>query len=78
MDVYTLVKIDDLIEKSEIELESSDTKNKRLSVKLPYDTASHTIEIEGSNDDELIDSFKEQVNHCLDQMIDHLNDCKLD
>lgn len=77
MDVYTLQRIEDLIENSEITIDSVDIDSKTLSVLLPYETASIVIELEGSTDDEIIESFKEGVNGRLDEMIDHLNDVKL-
>lgn len=76
MDIYTLQRIEDLIEGSEISIDGVDIDNKILSVLLPYETAAVVIELEGSNDDEIIESFKAGVNHRLDSMIDHLNECK--
>lgn len=78
MDIYTLQRIEDLLEDSEIEIESFDIDKRTLNVLLPYESTAIVIELEGTNDDAIIESFKENVNHRLDQMIDHLNDCKLD
>lgn len=77
MDIYTLEKIEDLIENSEISIQDVDLIKKTVDVLLPYETASIVIELEGSTDDELIESFKVGVNHRLEDMINHLNDCKL-
>jgi hypothetical protein len=47
-----------------------------VEVLLPYDSSSVDIEIEGETDEERIESFKEGVNYRLEQMINHLKDCK--
>jgi len=60
----------------DIQIESiTDTS---VDVLVPYETASLSIELEGNSDDEIIESFKDGVNKRLNEMIDHLNDCKLD
>lgn len=48
-----------------------------VTVLLPYSTAEIGIEIDGDTDDEQIESFISGINQVLDDMIDHLGDCKL-
>lgn len=48
-----------------------------ITILLPYSDAEVEIEIEGSTIEERVDSFITGVNHELEQMINHLEDCKL-
>ncbi|ASA20924.1 hypothetical protein [Paenibacillus donghaensis] len=64
--------------KGDIEIESIDLENMQVDVLFPYEIAAISIELEGKDDDEIIESFKSGVNSRLNNMIDHLNDCKLD
>lgn len=50
---------------------------KSVTVLLPYDNAEIEIEIEGVTEKDKIDSFIHGVNQKLDDMINHLEDCKL-
>lgn len=61
----------------DIQIESIDLEGMNVYVLVPYETAATSIELEGSNDDEIIESFKEGVNGKLNEMIDHLDECKL-
>ncbi|MGK5511758.1 hypothetical protein [Brevibacillus formosus] len=63
--------------KVEIQIESIDLEEMNVDVLLPYESSSVSIELEGDNDKEIMESFKLGVNKRLDEMIDHLNDCKL-
>lgn len=60
----------------EVEIEYVDMSKMAVDVLLPYETTSHVIELEGSTDDEVVESFKDGVNKRLDDMINHLEDCK--
>ena len=64
-------------EVGDILIEGFDHKGKSVDVLLPYETTSVSIELEGQSEDELVESFKEGVNRRIDDMINHLNDCKL-
>ena len=48
-----------------------------VTVLLPYSTAEFEIQIEGDTIQEQVESFTTGVNYLLDEMIDHLDDCKL-
>lgn len=63
-------------ESGDIEITSIDLETMSASVLLPYELAEVSIELEGSSDDDIIESFKEGVNKRLDDMINHLTDCK--
>ena len=45
---------------------------------LPYGNQEIPIEAEGDTEAEKLESFVSAVNQALDDMIDHLGDCKLD
>lgn len=45
---------------------------------LPYSNQEIPIEVEGNTEVEQLESFVSAVNQALDDMIDHLGDCKLD
>lgn len=49
-----------------------------VDVIFPYETSSYAVELEGKTDEEIIESFKENVNGRLSDMVNHLEDCKLD
>ncbi|WP_188069028.1 hypothetical protein [Brevibacillus brevis] len=63
--------------KGDIQIESINLEEMSVDVLLPYESASTSVELEGENDEEIIESFKSEVNKRLNDMIDHLNDCKL-
>lgn len=44
---------------------------------LPYDNAERLLTLYGSTDEEKIACFIELINSSLNDMIDHLGDCKL-
>ena len=48
-----------------------------VNLRLPYNNAIFCCEIEGENDEELLESFMSETNLMLQNMIDHLEDCKL-
>lgn len=52
-------------------------KSNFITLLFPYSNAEIEIEIEGDNEEELIEDFIEKVNQQIDDMIDHLGDCKL-
>lgn len=62
----------------DIQIESIDLDGKSVDVVFPYETSAISVELEGSDDEEIIESFKHGINSRLNDMIDHLNDCKLD
>lgn len=61
----------------EIEIEFIDLSNKAVVVMLPYETSSVVINLEGDTDEGLVESFKRGVNQRLEDMCNHLNECKL-
>lgn len=63
-------------ENGDVELTGVNLAAKYATVRLPYETAEVTIDLEGDSEEEIMESFKENVNYRLDRMIDHLNDCK--
>ncbi|RCX22892.1 hypothetical protein DFP94_101481 [Fontibacillus phaseoli] len=65
-------------ENGEVEIESIDLTKMAVDVILPYESSSYAIELEGETDEEIIESFKEKVNGRLSDMVNHLEDCKLD
>lgn len=64
-------------ENGEIQIENIYMSLMLVEVVLPYESSSIEIELEGSTDDEIIQSFIEGVNSRIDDMINELNDCKL-
>ncbi|MFF2532249.1 hypothetical protein ACFVS2_25400 [Brevibacillus sp. NPDC058079] len=63
--------------KGDIQIESINLEEMNVNVLVPYESSAISVELEGENDKEIIESFKVEVNKRLDDMIDHLNDCKL-
>lgn len=63
-------------ENGDIEILHYYEKQKIVDVLLPYESSSVIIELQGETEEELIESFKEEVNHRLQAMIDHLEECK--
>lgn len=59
------------------ELEFVSYKANYISLLFPYSYTEIEVEIEGNNDEEQIDDFITKVNQQLDDMSDHLKDCKL-
>ncbi|MFB5759031.1 hypothetical protein [Paenibacillus medicaginis] len=65
-----------LKQKSDIEV--VEINDKEIVLHLPYETALVDISLEGDSDEERIELFKENLNSRLQNMIDHLEECKLD
>lgn len=65
-----------LKESGDIEITEVNLKGAYVSVLLPYETSEVVIELEGDAEEDIIESFKENVNKRLDDMVNHLNDCK--
>lgn len=61
----------------EIKVVNWNISETKISVLFPYSSSEFEFEIEGNSDEEKVESFVEQINHFLDSMIDHLEDCKL-
>lgn len=70
-------KLKQLCHGNDIQIDSIDIKTMNVDVLLPYESSTFSIEVEGKSEDEIIKSFKEGVNSRLEDMINHLNDCKL-
>jgi hypothetical protein len=64
-------------ENGDVQIENIDMSIMLVDVFLPYESSSVEIELEGSTDDEIIQSFIEGVNRRINDMIDELNNCKL-
>ncbi|WP_339304455.1 hypothetical protein NST33_18235 [Paenibacillus sp. FSL L8-0435] len=64
-------------ESSEIDIEGISLEDKTVSVLFPYDSSCHLIKFEGTTKEEIADSFRDEINQHLQDMIDHLEDCKL-
>jgi hypothetical protein len=62
----------------DIEVVKVDPSLESVEVLLPYESSSVDIELEGETDIERIESFKIGVNRRLNEMINHLEDCKFD
>lgn len=62
---------------SEIVIVKINTKTMTVDVLVPYGHDTVSIDIKGDNTDALAESFRVGLNHYLDQMIDHLEECKL-
>ncbi|ASA22632.1 hypothetical protein [Paenibacillus donghaensis] len=63
-------------EVGDLQITEVSLEEKAVSMLFPYETSEITIDLEGDTDEEIIESFKENVNHRLDDMVNHLNDCK--
>jgi hypothetical protein len=61
----------------DIQIENVNLEEMNVDVLLPYETASVSIDLEGDNNDEIVESLKTGINGRLDEMINQLNDCKL-
>ena len=59
------------------EIEYILTEKDYVRILVPYDISAIEIQIEGIKVDEQVESFISGVNHKLNDMIDHLKDCKL-
>lgn len=59
----------------EIEFVSHEDYN--VTLLFPYSNTEIEVEIDGDNEEEKIEDFISKVNQLLDDMIDHLEDCKL-
>ncbi|MGM1044771.1 MAG: hypothetical protein ACQEXX_01355 [Bacillota bacterium] len=70
-------QIKELCKSTDIKVEEVNLSSNMVTVLLPYESASIAIDLEGDTPEEIIESFKENVNYRLERMIDHLNDCKL-
>ena len=62
----------------EIKCISIDNCGDYATVLLPYSTSELSIELDGNDIEEKIESFIINVNHTLQDMIDHLDECMLD
>ncbi|ASA22633.1 hypothetical protein [Paenibacillus donghaensis] len=70
-------KLKELLKESgDIEITEINLQEECVYVLLPYETSAILIDLEGDTDEVIIESFKENVNHRLDDMVNHLNDCK--
>jgi hypothetical protein len=70
----TIEKIKSLCSK-EVKFVSSEENS--VTMLFPYSTSEIDIEIEGNTVEEQVESFISEVNKTLEDMINHLEDCKI-
>jgi len=74
MNKNTISKIKSLCEG---DIKFCDSENNTITILVPYDIAKFGVEIEGETIKDQVNSFISGVNSILDDMINHLEDCKL-
>jgi hypothetical protein len=66
-----------MMENNDLVFKKLNWNNLTISFYVPYDRNLHAVEFSGEDVNDIIEVIKENINMELEEMINHLGDCKL-